>query len=138
MSVKLYDIWAIPYSLINQPIPFTDLNKPGSLSGSPSFPFIIFPDILPPSLFILPASRMSNATALALLVDVVFRLTLYATKKSRAAIAVAPDFSTDLLNSAGPKSGFHFGSMIFLDSPSYSPWRQLAKFFLFYSFAASS
>ena len=37
---------------------------------------------------------MSNAIAFALLIDVVFRLILYATKKSLAEIAVAPDFLT--------------------------------------------
>jgi len=100
--------------------------------------FIIFPDNESPSLFILPASRMSKATAFALLVEVVFKLMLYATKKSRAEIAVAPDFSTDLLNSAGPKSGFQSGSTNYLDKPSYSPFRQFAKFSRFFSFAAAS
>ena len=61
---------------------------------------------MPPSLEIRPFSLMSNAIAFALLVDVVFKLILYATKKSRAEIAVAPDFAIDSLNSAGPKSGF--------------------------------
>ena len=43
-----------------------------------------------PLFLILPASLISNAIALALLVDVVFKLTLYATRKSLADIAVAP------------------------------------------------
>ena len=64
--------------------------------------FSIFPDNLFPSLFILPASLISNAIALALRVEVVLRFMLYATKKSRAAIAVAPDFFTDELKVAGP------------------------------------
>ena len=74
ISVKLYEICAILYSLINQPIPFTDLNIPGSLSGFPSLSLMIFPSSFPPSLLILPASLMSNAIEFALLVEVVFRL----------------------------------------------------------------
>jgi hypothetical protein len=76
ISVKLYEICAIPYSLIYQPIPLTDLNNPGVLSGFPSLSFMIFPDNTFPSLLILPASLISNATALAFLVEVVLRLIL--------------------------------------------------------------
>ena len=48
MLVKLYDICAIPYSSINQPIPFTAFNFPGIRTGSPflsdtTFPVIGFP-----------------------------------------------------------------------------------------------
>ena len=65
-------------------------------------------------------SRTSDAIALALRVEVVFKFTLYAIKKSRAEIAVAPDWIA-LTNSAGPKSGFH-SEVTNLDSnPSYSP-----------------
>ena len=92
--------------------------------------FIIFPDILFPSLLILPASLISNATAFAFLVEVVLRLILYATRKSLAEIAVAPDFFIELINFEGPKSGFHFLSAIFFSNPSYSPDLQLARFFL--------
>ena len=102
ISVKLYEICAILYSLINHPIPFTDLNIPGSLSGFPFLSLIIFPSSFPPSLLILPASLISNAIEFALLVEVVFRLTLYAIKKSLAPTAVTPDFLTVSLNLSGP------------------------------------
>jgi hypothetical protein len=59
--------------------------------------------------------------------DFVFRLTLYAIKKSRAPITVAPDFAG---NTAGPKSGFHSGSLILSKNPSYSPPRIIDKLFL--------
>ena len=91
---------------------------------------IIFPVILFPSLFILPASLISNATAFAFLVDVVFKFTLYANRKSLADIAVAPDFFIDSLYAEGPKSGFHLLSCNFFLSPSYSPDLQFARFFL--------
>ena len=74
--VRLYEICAIPYSSIYHPIPFTSLNKPGSLTGIPFLSFTILPVILFPSLFILPASLISKAIAFALLVDVVFKLML--------------------------------------------------------------
>ena len=64
--------------------------------------FNILPFNFPPSLLILPASLKSNAIALALLVDVVLRFILYAIRKSLAAIAVAPDFLTEVLNLLGP------------------------------------
>ena len=53
-------------------------------------------------------------------------------------MAVAPVRATSVLYAAGPKSGFQLGSVNFLAKPSYSPLRQLAKFFLFSSFAAVS
>ena len=74
--VILYEIWAIPYSLINHPIPFKFLKNPGVLMGLPLLSLIIFPVSLPLSLLIRPASRKSKATEFALLVDVVFKLTL--------------------------------------------------------------
>ena len=63
---------------------------------------IISPVSLSPFLLILPASLKSKATEFARLVEVVFKLTLYATKKSLALMAVAPDFLTSSLNSDGP------------------------------------
>ena len=102
---------------------FTLFNVPGSL--------IFFPST---SIF-LPASRTSKAMALARRVDVVLRLILYATKKSLAPITVAPRLAS---NSAGPKSGFHCGSFIFLKKPSYSPARITDKLFLLVSGCAAS
>ena len=84
------------------PIPFTDLKNPGVLIAFPLLSVIILPFILFPSLLILPASRISKATELAFLVDVVLRLILYATRKSLAEIAVAPDFYIIELKSEGP------------------------------------
>ena len=52
--------------------------------------------------------------ALARRVEVVLRLTLKATRKSRAPITVAPRLAS---NFAGPKSGFHSGCRIFLAQP---------------------
>ena len=100
--VKLYDIWAIPYSSIYQPIPLTALKRPGVLKGCPFSSLIILPLKVFPSLLILPASLMSKATALAFLVEVVFKFILYATRKSRAEIAVAPDLTILLLKIFGP------------------------------------
>ena len=80
---------------------------------------------------------MSKAIAFALLVDVVFRLILYAIKKSLAPIAVAPVFLI-VLNSAGPKSGTHLGSFNLFFKPSYSPSLMLAKFFLYFFSAECS
>ena len=80
----------MPYSSMYQPIPFTDLREPGVLRGSPFSSFRTFPDSLPPSLAILPASLISNAIALALLEEVELRFMLYAIRKSLAPIAVAP------------------------------------------------
>ncbi|KAF5032592.1 hypothetical protein DSECCO2_615660 [anaerobic digester metagenome] len=77
-----------------------------------------------PSRIGLPFSLMSKATALARRVEVVFKLMLYATRKSRAPTAMAPVRDT---KREGPKSGFHCGLLSFLGSPSYSPARQLAK-----------
>ena len=74
----------------------------GILIGLPSLSFSTFPVSLFPSRFKRPASLKSNAIAFARLVDVVLRFTLYAIKKSLAAIAVAPDFLICSLNSEGP------------------------------------
>ena len=100
--VKLYEICAIPYSSIYQPIPLRFLKQPGSRRIFPFLSFKTFPFNLPPSLLILPASLKSKAMELALLVDVVLIFTLYAIKKSLAAIAVAPDFFIDKLYLLGP------------------------------------
>ena len=43
MLVKLMEICATPYSSINQPIAFTDFNKPASHKGFPAASFIVFP-----------------------------------------------------------------------------------------------
>ena len=77
---------------MNQPIAFTDFNEPGILTGIPSLSVTILPVRGFPSRFTLPASRTSNAIEFALRVEVVFKLILYATKKSRAPITVEPDF----------------------------------------------
>src|SRR5687767_1199617 len=104
------ETWAMPYSSMYQPIALTALRVPGMLlGGSPR-----------------PLSRTSNATALARRVDVVLRLTLKATRKSRAPITVAPERG---LNSAGPKSGFQAGSASLVGSASYSPERITDRFF---------
>jgi len=93
---------------------FTLLSVPGIFIFSP-FSFIIS----------RPFSLTSKAIALARLVDVVFKFTLNATRKSLAPTAVAPDF---LLKTAGPKSGFHSGPASFFSRPSYSPDLQAARF----------
>ena len=87
---------------------------PGCTISSP-FSFWIF----------LPDSRTSKAIAFARLVDVVFRFILYATKKSRAPITVAPLLA---LKIAFPKSGAHSLKRIFLENPSYSPARIIERF----------
>ena len=92
--VKLYEICAIPYSSIYQPIPFTALSLPGVLTVLPSLSITFFPVIGFPSRFARPFSLISKAMALALRVEVVFKLTLYATKKSRADMAIAPVCAT--------------------------------------------
>ena len=66
----------MPYSSIYQPIPFTAFNLPGTLSGSPWASKTFLPVIGSPSRLTLPASRISNAMALALRVEVVFKFTL--------------------------------------------------------------
>ena len=87
-----------------------------------------------PFLFILPFSLTSKAIALASLVDFVFKLILYAIKKSLTPIAVAPDFLLKFF----PKSGFQSFFDIFSSSPSYSPNLTFARFLRFSSFAAYS
>ena len=134
MLVKFIDICAIPNSSIYQPIAFTCFNEPGMLSGFPSLSYTISPITGCPSLFIRPFSLTSKAIALASLVDLVFRLILYAIKKSLTPMAVAPDF---LLNSF-PKSGFQSLPLIFFLRPSYSPDLTFAKFLLLSSLAAFS
>ena len=71
--VRLMDICATPYSSINQPMAFTLFSRPGSHMASPLSFFAILPLA---SFFCLPFSLISNATALARRVDVVFRFTL--------------------------------------------------------------
>ena len=128
MLVRFMLIWATPYSSMNQPMAFTDFSVPGIITGFPFSSFTIFPVMGFPSLMVLPRSRTSKAMELARRVEVVLRLTLKATRKSRALTAVAPVPATWLLNSAGPKSGFQFGFFSFSGRPSYSPDRQLARF----------
>ena len=123
--VKFIEIWAIPYSSINQPIPLTHFNDPGIITVLPFFSLTILPVTGSPSLLALPRSRTSNATEFALRAEVVFKFTLNATRKSRAPTAVTPILG---LNRAGPKSGFQCGSASFLGMPSYSPERQFARF----------
>ncbi len=115
-------------------MPLTAFNFPGIRTVLPS----LSSTFLPLTNFTRPASLISKAIALALRVEVEFRLTLYATKKSRAEMAVAPLFATLSLNFAGPKSGFQSGLVSFLRNPSYSPDLQLARFLLLDSFAAFS
>ena len=75
MSVRFNDNWAIPYSSMYQPMPFTALSEPGMRSGSPLASFTIgLPG--PPVRFTRPDSRMSKAMALARRELVVFRLML--------------------------------------------------------------
>ena len=97
--VRFIESCAIPYSSIYHPIALTALRLPGIITGFPSLSLTILPVSGFPSLFTRPLSLTSNATALALLVEVVFRLILYATRKSLAPTAVAP---VRALNSAGP------------------------------------
>ena len=111
--VKLYEICAIPYSSIYQPIPFTAFNLPGIRTGSPFASKTFFPVMGLPSRFTRPASRISKAIEFARRVEVEFKFTLYAIKKSRAEIAIAPVLAIFSLKFAGPKSGFHSGSANF-------------------------
>ena len=76
ISVKFMEIWAIPYSSINQPMAFTDFKVPGIITFLPFSSFTIFPVIGFPSLLALPLSRTSKAIALARRVEVVFKFTL--------------------------------------------------------------
>ena len=127
MFVRFMEIWASPYSSMNQPIAFTDFSEPGIVTALPFSSLMIFPVTEFPSRFGRPRSLTSKAMALARRVEVVFRFTLKATRKSRAPTAVTP---APALNFAGPKSGFQCGSFSFSDMPSYSPERQLARFLL--------
>ncbi len=70
------EICATPYSSIYQPIAFTHFKVPGFDLGLPFSSVTIFPVTGFPSRFTRPASRTSNAIALALRVEVVFRLML--------------------------------------------------------------
>ena len=76
ISVRFIEIWAIPYSSINQPIAFTDFRLPGIITGFPFSSNTFLPVIGLPSRFTLPRSRTSKAIELARRVEVVFRLTL--------------------------------------------------------------
>ena len=133
MLVRFSDNCATPYSSMYQPIPFTDFNVPGMRFGSPFSSSTGFP----PSFKTRPASRISNAIALARRVEVVFKFTLYATKKSRAPMVVIPDLRTLSVTSFGPKSGVHSEVEIF-SIASYSPFLQFAKFARTSCFAADS
>src|SRR5437867_513281 len=135
MFVRFMETCAIPYSSTYQPMAFTCFNIPGMRIGSPLASSTGFPDGVPSSVLIRPFSLTSNATEFALLTAFVFKFTLYATKKSRAPITVAPDFS---LKMEGPKSGFHAGSFIFSKKPSYSPARITERFERALSLAALS
>ena len=132
--VRFIEICVIPNSSIYQPIALTCFKEPGMVSGLPFLSYTMSPITGWPFLFILPFSLTSNAIAFANLVDFVFKLILYAIKKSLTPIAVAPDFLLKLF----PKSGFHSFLDIFSFNPSYSPDLTLAKFFLFSSLAAYS
>lgn len=88
--VKLALTCATLYSSIYQPTACTALQVPGILTGSPYSSVLIFPVKGFPSRTTLPVSRTSKAILLAIRVDVVFKLMLYAIRKSRAPITVAP------------------------------------------------
>ena len=124
MSVRFSDTWAMPYSSMNQPMAFTALSVPGSQRGLPSASRTTSPVSGSPRRCRRPRSRTSKAMALARRVEVVFRLTLYATRKSRAPTAVAPERG---LKAAGPKSGAQAGSARRASRPSYSPARTAAR-----------
>src|SRR6266550_6593218 len=125
MFVRFMETCAIPYSSTYQPMAFTCSNIPGMRTGSPLVSNTGFPKGVPSSVLTRPFSLTSNATEFALLTAFVFRFTLYAIKKSRAPITVAPDFS---LKMEGPNSGFHAGPFIFSKKPSYSPARTTERF----------
>ena len=135
MFVRFIETCATPYSLTNQPIAFTCFNIPGTRTGSPWVSKTALPDGVPSSVLTLPCSRTSNATEVPRRTDFVLRFTLYAIRKSRTPITVAPDFS---LKTAGPKSGFHSGCFIFSKNSSYSPARIAARFARDFSLAALS
>ena len=76
MSVRFSESWAMPYSSMYQPMPFTAFKRPGILTGSPLASVTILPVTGSPSRLMRPASRMSKAMALARRVLVLFRFTL--------------------------------------------------------------
>ena len=126
MSVRFIETWATPYSAMNQPIALTALRVPGVITGWPATSVTSLPVRGWPSRLGRPASRTSKAMALARRVEVVFKLTLNATRKSRAPMTVAPLLA---LKAVGPKSGFHAESFSLRARPSYSPVRMTARFF---------
>ena len=109
----------MPYSSMYHPMPFTAFNDPGMRTGFPASSRTAGP-VMPSRFLMRPASRMSKAMALALRLEVVFKLMLYAMRKSRAPTAVAPVLLAWSLNSAGPKSGAP-SSVANLANPSYCP-----------------
>ena len=138
MSVMFMDTCAIPYSSIYQPMALHPLRVPGIITVLPSASFTTLPVIGLPSLFGRPFSLTSNATALALRVEVVFRLKFTAIRKSLAPTLVAPLLAALSVNFPGPKSGALSGSAIFSGRASYSPALHTARFFLSGLYAAAS
>ncbi len=126
MLVRFMETWAIPYSLINQPIALQCFKVPGC---QVSFPSIVT---------FRPFSRTSKDTALALRTEVVLRLKFTAIRKSRAPITVKPEAATFSEKMTGPKSGVHSESFSFACNPSYSPARHTARFLRLSVKAASS
>ncbi len=80
----------MPYSSMYQPMALVPGSVPGRMTGLPSASFTILPVMGLPSRTGRPFSRTSKAMALARRVEVVLRLKLTATRKSRAPTAVAP------------------------------------------------
>ena len=76
ISVRLIEIWAMPYSSINQPMALQALRLPGIHISFPFSSKAFLPVTGLPTRCGLPFSRISKATAFALRVDVVFRLIL--------------------------------------------------------------
>ena len=76
MSVRFSESWAMPYSSMYHPMPFTAFRRPGIFTGSPLASVTTLPVRGSPSRFTRPPSRMSKAMALARRVLVVFRFTL--------------------------------------------------------------
>ena len=129
ISVMFIDTCAIPYSSMNHPIALHPFSVPGIITVFPSASLTILPVTGLPSLFGRPFSRTSNATAFALLVEVVLRLKLTAMRKSLAPTFVAPETAAVSVYLPGPKSGALSGSDIFSSRASYSPARHTARFF---------
>ena len=127
MSVMFIDTWAMPYSSINQPMALVAGSVPGIMITLPFSSVTGLPVTLPPSRFGRPFSRTSKAMALARRVEVVLRLKLTATRKSRAPTAVAPlraIFASNLRSPKSAPSSWPRRS----GSASYSPRRHTAKF----------